>query len=111
MNVFNRCGEGSNFYQRRISRIANNFLSIKKELALCVSNLIYFIGLKNAYPVLAPHTGEVLKVANKVTAMGNRSEADGNRSMISEVMNALECTLAQVHAVFYRYMFAECSYI
>ncbi|KAH0618904.1 hypothetical protein JD844_018436 [Phrynosoma platyrhinos] len=35
MNVFNQCREGSNFHQRRVSRIANNFLSIKKELTLC----------------------------------------------------------------------------
>ncbi|XP_053101835.1 interleukin-20 [Hemicordylus capensis] len=34
-NVFSQCREGSNFHQRRVSRIANNFLSIKKELTLC----------------------------------------------------------------------------
>ncbi|CAI5777731.1 Interleukin family protein [Podarcis lilfordi] len=35
VNVFNQCTEGNNFHQRRVSRIANNFLSIKKELTLC----------------------------------------------------------------------------
>ncbi|XP_015283141.1 PREDICTED: interleukin-20 [Gekko japonicus] len=34
-NVFNQCQANSNFHQRRVSRIANNFLSIKKELTLC----------------------------------------------------------------------------
>uniref|UniRef100_A0ACB8F4P0 Uncharacterized protein n=1 Tax=Sphaerodactylus townsendi TaxID=933632 RepID=A0ACB8F4P0_9SAUR len=36
-NVFNQCQSHSNFHQRRVSRIANNFLSVKKELTLCVS--------------------------------------------------------------------------
>ncbi|XP_060089240.1 interleukin-20 isoform X2 [Heteronotia binoei] len=34
-NVFNQCQTNNNFHQRRVSRIANNFLSIKKELTLC----------------------------------------------------------------------------
>ncbi|XP_020666308.3 interleukin-20 [Pogona vitticeps] len=34
VKVFNQCREGNNFHQRRVSRIANNFLSIKKELTL-----------------------------------------------------------------------------
>ncbi|XP_062975484.1 interleukin-20-like [Elgaria multicarinata webbii] len=35
MHVFNQCREESNIHQRTVSRIANNFLSIKKELTLC----------------------------------------------------------------------------